>query len=83
MNNIHQNAIKYITHLVLNKGKLDNKQALVRPPHPNTYIDKALTVTLDIPPLSPTIRKNGITPYTCIIVACDQNKANGLVFTVV
>ena len=32
MKDIHQNAIKYLTYLVLNKRKLDNKQATVPPP---------------------------------------------------
>jgi hypothetical protein len=32
MKNIHQNAIKYLTYLVLNKRKLDNKQNTVAPP---------------------------------------------------
>ena len=32
MKNIHQNAIKYLTYLVLNKRKLDNKQTTVAPP---------------------------------------------------
>jgi hypothetical protein len=32
MKNIHQNAIKYLTYLVLNKGKLDNKQTTIAPP---------------------------------------------------
>ena len=32
LNNIHQNAIKYLTYLVLNKRKLDNKQTPVPPP---------------------------------------------------
>jgi hypothetical protein len=32
MKNIHQNAIKYLTYLVLNKRKLDNKQTPILPP---------------------------------------------------
>ena len=32
MNDIHHNAIKYLTYLVLNKRKLDNKQTPVPPP---------------------------------------------------
>ena len=32
MKDIHQNAIKYLTYLVLNKWKLDNKQTHVPPP---------------------------------------------------
>ena len=32
MKNIHQNAIKYLTYLVLNKRKLDNKQNTIAPP---------------------------------------------------
>ena len=32
MNDMHQNAIKYLTYLVLNKRKLDNKQTPVPPP---------------------------------------------------
>ena len=32
MRNLHQNAIKYLTYLILNKRKLDNKQAHVPPP---------------------------------------------------
>ena len=32
MKNIHQNAIKFLTYLVLNKRKLDNKQNPVPPP---------------------------------------------------
>jgi hypothetical protein len=32
MKNIHQNAIKYLTYLVLNKRKLDNKQTPIPPP---------------------------------------------------
>jgi hypothetical protein len=32
MKDIHQNAIKYLTYLVLNKRKLDNKQTPVPPP---------------------------------------------------
>ena len=32
MRNIHQNAIKYLTYLVLNKRKLDNKQTPIPPP---------------------------------------------------
>jgi hypothetical protein len=32
MENIHQNAIKYLTYLVLNKRKLNNKQNTVAPP---------------------------------------------------
>ena len=32
MKNIHQNAIKYLTYLVLNKRKLENKQATIPPP---------------------------------------------------
>jgi hypothetical protein len=32
MKNLHQNAIKYLTYLVLNKSKLDNKQNTVAPP---------------------------------------------------
>jgi hypothetical protein len=31
--NIHQNAIKYLTYLILIKGKLDNNQTLI-PTHP-------------------------------------------------
>ena len=31
MKEIHQNAIKYLTYLVLNKRKLDNKQTHVPP----------------------------------------------------
>jgi hypothetical protein len=34
MKNIHQNDIKYLTYLVLNKRELDNKQASVSPPLP-------------------------------------------------
>ena len=30
--NIHQNAIKYLTYLILNKIKLENKQATTAPP---------------------------------------------------
>ena len=33
MKNIHQNVIKYLTCLVLNKRKLNNKQMLVPPPY--------------------------------------------------
>ena len=36
MKNIHQNAIKYLTYLVLNKRKLDNKQSTVAPPWKGT-----------------------------------------------
>jgi hypothetical protein len=32
MKDIHQNTIKYLTYLVLNKRKLDNKQKHVPPP---------------------------------------------------
>ena len=32
MKNIHQNVIKYLTYLILNKRKLDNKQTPVAPP---------------------------------------------------
>ena len=32
MKDMHQNAIKYLTYLVLNKRKLDNKQTPVPPP---------------------------------------------------
>ena len=32
MKNIHQNAIKYLTYLVLNKRKLEYKQAPILPP---------------------------------------------------
>ena len=32
MKNIHQNAIKYLTYLVLNKRNLNNKQTPVTPP---------------------------------------------------
>ena len=32
MKDMHQNAIKYLTYLVLNKRKLDNKQTPVSPP---------------------------------------------------
>ena len=32
MKNLYQNAIKYLTYLVLNKRKLDNKQTPVLPP---------------------------------------------------
>ena len=32
MKNIHQNAIKYLTYLILKKRKLDNKQTLIPPP---------------------------------------------------
>ena len=32
MKDIHQNAIKYLTYLVLKRQKLDNKQTLVPPP---------------------------------------------------
>ena len=32
LKNIHQNAINYLTYLVLNKGKLDNKQNTNPPP---------------------------------------------------
>ena len=32
MKNIHQNAIKYLTYLVLNKRKLDNKQTTIATP---------------------------------------------------
>ena len=31
MKNIHQNAIKYLTYLVLNKRKLDIKQTIATP----------------------------------------------------
>ena len=33
MKNIRQNAIKFLTYLVLNKRKLDNKQIPVPPPN--------------------------------------------------
>jgi hypothetical protein len=33
MKNIHQNAIKYLTYLVLNKRKLENKQTPIAPPN--------------------------------------------------
>ena len=33
MKNIHLNTIKYLTYLILNKRKLENKQTIV-PPHP-------------------------------------------------
>ena len=36
MKNIHQNAIKYLTYLVLNKRKLDDKQHNVAPPEQGT-----------------------------------------------
>ena len=32
MKDTHQNAIKYSTYLVLNKRKLENKQATITPP---------------------------------------------------
>ena len=32
MKNIHQNAIQYLTYLVLNKRKLKKKQATITPP---------------------------------------------------
>ena len=32
MKSIHQNAINYLTYLVLNKRKLDNKQTTIAPP---------------------------------------------------
>ena len=32
MKNIHQNATKYLTYLVLNKSKLESKQATITPP---------------------------------------------------
>ena len=32
MKDIHQNAIKYLTYLVLNKRKLENKQTTIAPP---------------------------------------------------
>lgn len=32
MKDMHQNAIKYFTYLVLNKRKLENKQATITPP---------------------------------------------------
>jgi hypothetical protein len=32
MKDIHQNAIKYLTYLVLKKRKLDIKQKIVPPP---------------------------------------------------
>ena len=32
MKNVHQNVIKYLTYLVLNKRKLENKQTHVPPP---------------------------------------------------
>ena len=32
MKNIHKNTIKYLTYLVLNKRKLENKQAIVTLP---------------------------------------------------
>ena len=32
MKNLHQNAIKYLTYIVLNKRKLDNKQIPIPPP---------------------------------------------------
>ena len=54
MKNIHQNAIKYLTYLVLNKRKLDNKQTHVSPP---TYPGTTFT-----PPQSPP-PKGSITPY--------------------
>ena len=40
MKNIHQNTIKYLTYLVLNKIKLDNKQNPILPPQ---WIWKLLT----------------------------------------
>ena len=33
MKNIHQNSIKYLTYLVLNKRELENKQTIVQPPY--------------------------------------------------
>jgi hypothetical protein len=53
MKNIHQIAIKYLTYLVLNKRKLDNKQTPV--PHPNKT--DQLIQHQNPPP------KRGITPY--------------------
>jgi hypothetical protein len=32
MKNIHQNVIKYLTYLILNKRKLENKQVTISPP---------------------------------------------------
>ena len=32
MKSIHQNAINYLTYLILNKRKLDNKQNTIAPP---------------------------------------------------
>ena len=54
MKNIHQNAIKYLTYLVLNKRKIDNKQTPVPPPQGGDNLAQH--------PSPPP--KGGITPYT-------------------
>ena len=43
MKKIHQNAINYLTYLVLNKRKLDNKQNTIAPPNNNNNNNKLLT----------------------------------------
>jgi hypothetical protein len=70
MKNMHQNTIKYLAHLVLNKRKLDNKQASLSPMN--------LVLYYHAPP-----PKGGITPLCRITVNCDQHKANGLTFMLV
>ena len=55
MKNIHQNAIKYLTYLVLNKRKLDNKQVPTSPP-PSLNLEQLLHYHSPPP-------KGGIKPY--------------------
>ena len=70
MKDLHQNAIKYLTYLILNKRKLDNKQAHVPP----TLMikDNYYTTRTHLSKEAKTL--------CCITERGDQHKANGLTF---
>ena len=70
--NIHQDAIKYLTCLALNKRKFDKKQTHVPLPQ---WIWKLLTYHQS-PPL-----KKEVNTLSCITNDRDQQQVNGLTFT--
>jgi hypothetical protein len=71
MKNIHENAIKYLTYMIMNKKKLDNKQTPVSP----TIRWRQSSTSLE-----PTSQRRHNILY-CIMGSRDQHRVNGLIFT--
>lgn len=81
---MYQNVIKYLTHLILNNVKLDQRQTPMmhhqNKPNPNPPPTHPLNY---IVPIEPTFQEKGVKPICCITTNSDQCMMNLLTFTLV